>query len=200
MKYSVFIPFLSKSKTIQRCLNALHENSVHQHEIVLTVGETDVYYAFNEGVYKCKNDIVVLLNDDMIVSKGWDRLIPEYAAPDLLLTTYVVEPNPGGLPLGPSCIPCDCGTEDNFDYDKFERFVDEHGKNTADFVPNSCGWFMPLIINKKTFVTFPNIVKFPICANDILLFNMLANSACDYRFGVLKSYTYHFAHATSRFK
>lgn len=199
MKYSVFIPFLSKSKSIQQCLNALHENSVHDHEIVLTVGEKDVYYAFNEGVYKCKNDVVVLLNDDMIVSKGWDRLIPEYAQPDWILTTYVVEPNPGGLPIGPSCIDYDCGRELNFDQQKFQSYVDQRQSETPDFVPNSTGWFMPLIINKKTFVTFPNVVKFPICANDILLFNMLHQAdECEYKFGVINSWTYHFGHATSR--
>jgi glycosyltransferase involved in cell wall biosynthesis len=199
MKYSVFIPFLSKSKTIQRCLNALHQNSVHEHEIVLTVGEKDVYYAFNEGVYKCKNDVVVLLNDDMVVSKGWDALIPQYASPDVILTTYVVEPNPGGLPIGPSCIKHDCGDENNFDYDKFERFVAEDSKDKPDLVPNAIGWFMPTIINKKTFVTFPNVIKFPICANDILWANMLHQAPeCEYKFAVLNSYTYHFGHATSR--
>ena len=199
MKYSIFIPFLSKSKTIQRCLNALHENSVHEHEIVLTCGETDVYFAFNEGVYICKNDIVVLMNDDMVVSKGWDRLIPTHASPDVILTTYVVEPNPGGLPIGPSCIAHDCGTEHNFDYEKFQKFVDEQSKDKPDIVPNATGWFMPMIVNKKTFVTFPNVIKFPICANDILLFNMLhQHDECEYKFGVLNSYTYHFGHATSR--
>lgn len=199
MKYSIFIPFLSKSKSIQKCLNALHENSVHEHEIVLTCGETDVYYAFNEGVYKCKNDIVVLMNDDMIVSKGWDELIPKYARPDLYLTCHVLEPQPGGLPLGPSCIEYNCGTEDNFDQEKFEQYAVEHSKYTPEFTPNACGWFMPLIINKKTFVTFPNVIKFPICANDILLFNMLAHSnECEIKFGVLRSYIYHFGHATSR--
>ena len=199
MKYSVFIPFLSKSKSIQRCLNALHENSVHEHEIVLTVGETDVYYAFNEGVYKCKNDVVVLMNDDMIVSKGWDRLIPEYAKPDLYLTTYVVEPGFAPLPIGPSCIDYDCGREDNFDYDKFEEFVKKDSKNKPEFLLGASGWFMPMIINKKSFVTFPNVIKFPYCANDILLFTMLKQAdECEIKFGVINSYIYHFGHATGR--
>jgi hypothetical protein len=198
MKYSIFIPFLSKSKTIQRCLNALHENSVHEHEIVLTVGETDVYYAFNEGVYKCKNDTVVMLNDDMIVSKGWDRLIPEYTTRNRILTTYVVEPEAPSLLHGPSSISYDCGRENNFDYDKFESFVEADSKEKPDYLANASGWFMPLIVNKKSFVTFPNIVKFPYCANDVLLFDMISNSGIEYEFGVLKSYVYHFAHATGR--
>lgn len=196
--YSVFIPFLSKSKTIQRCLNALHENSVHPHEIVLTVGESDVYYAFNEGVYKCKYDTVVLMNDDMIVSKGWDKLIPEYASPDKILTGYVVEKNPPKLMYGPSCIEHDCGDENTFNYNKFEEFVEYHSKDVNDYTPNSSGWYMPLIINKKTFITFPNVGKFPYVANDFLLFEMIHKMNEDYKFGTIKSYIYHFGHATSR--
>ncbi len=196
--YSIFIPFLSKSKTIQRCLNSIYKNSVHPHEIILTVNESDVYYAFNEGVYKCKNDVVVLINDDMVVSKGWDVLIPTHAAPNRILTTCVVEKNPVKLLYGPSCLKHDCGDENNFDQDKFENFANEYGSNMPDYTPNASGWYMPLIINKKTFVTFPNIVKFPICANDTLLFEMISKSNNGYEFGVIKSFIYHFSHATSR--
>lgn len=197
MKYSIFIPFLSKSKTIQRCLNALHENSIHKHEIVLTCGETDVYFAFNEGVYKCKNDIVVLMNDDMIPAKGWDRLIPEVSKPERILTGYVVQKTATNLMYGPTCILHDCGDENTFDYNKFQSFVDT--QQTQDYVQNASGWYMPLIINKKTFITFPNVGKFPYVANDFLLFDMINKMNEDYEFGVINSYFYHFHHATSRF-
>lgn len=194
--YSVFIPFLSRSKSIQRCLNALHENSVHKHEIVCTINESDVYYAFNEGVFKCKYDTVVLLNDDMIVSKGWDALIPVYAKPEWILTTHVYEPRTGGMFIGPSPILKDFGGIDTFDQQGFEDFVVEQTKITSDFVPNSSGWYMPTILNKKTFVGFPNVVKFPYCANDFLMFNMLHNSDADYKFGVINSHIYHFGHSS----
>ena len=196
--YSIFIPLLSRSKTIQRCLNAIHNNSIHKHEIILTVDETDVYYAFNEGVYKCKYDTVVLLNDDMIVSRGWDALIPTYAAPDKIITGCVVERKPGRLMYGPSCIEYDCGDENNFDQDKFEKFAVEYGKDMPDYLPNASGWYMPLIVNKKTFVTYPNIGKFPYCANDMLLFEMLSKIDNGYKFGVIKSCFYHFSHTSSR--
>lgn len=197
MKYSIFIPFLSKSKTIQQCLNAIHENSVHKHEIVLTCGETDVYFAFNEGVYKCKNDVVVMMNDDMIVSKGWDRLIPEYAAPHRIITGYVVQKRAVDLLYGPNGLIHDCGDENNFDYNKFQTYVDAQDK--PDYIPNASGWYMPLIVNKKSFVTFPNVGKFPFVANDFLLFDMISKMNDDYEFGVINSYFYHFQHATSRF-
>jgi hypothetical protein len=194
--YSVFIPFLAKSKCIQQCLNALHENSVHPHEIVCTIGETDVYYAFNEGVYKCKHDTVVLLSDDMIVSPGWDRLIPQYARSDTFLTTYVYEPMSVGLHLGPSTIKQDFGGIYDFQKAEFETFVTEQSRITPDIVPNVSGWYMPLIVNKKTFITYPNIVKFPYCANDFLLFNMVNECGADYKFGIINSHVYHFGHAS----
>lgn len=194
--YSVFIPFLSRSKTIQRCLNSLHENSLYKHEIVLTVNETDVYYAFNEGVYKCKHDTVVLMNDDMVVCKGWDELIPQYASPERIITTYVVQPRAENLMYGPSPIQHDCGDERNFDYEKFEEFAKERKNSVADYTQNASGWYMPLIINKKTFVTFPNVVKFPECANDFLLFDMIKNSGAEYEFGVINSHVYHFSGAS----
>jgi hypothetical protein len=138
------------------------------------------------------------MNDDMIVSKAWDRLIPEYAAPNRIITTYVVEPESPPLLYGPSSISYDCGRENTFDYDKFESFVESDSKYKPEYLQNASGWFMPLIVNKKTFVTFPNVVKFPYCANDVLLFDMISNSDVEYEFGVLNSYVYHFAHATSR--
>lgn len=194
--YSVFIPFLSRSKSIQRCLNALHENSVYKHEIVCTIGENDVYYAFNEGVYKCKYDTVVFLNDDMIVGPGWDKYIPEYSSPDILLTMYVYEPKSGGMFVGPSPIVKSFGGIDNFDQEGFNRFTIEQSSVTPDFIPNTSGWYMPTVVNKKTFVGFPNVIKFPYCANDFLLFNMLQYAEHDYKFGVINGHIYHFGHSS----
>jgi hypothetical protein len=196
--YSVFIPFLSKSKSIQKCLNALHENSVHPHEIVCTIDETDVYYAFNEGAYKCKYDTVVFLNDDMIVSPGWDALIPKYVAPEYILTTYVYEKYGKDVIVGPSPLQADFGTEHDFNESGFYEFAEKRSGEVPEFVDGACGWYMPMIFNKKTFVGFPNTIKYPYCANDFLMFNMVRDCEVGYKFGVLNSHIYHFAHASSR--
>ena len=190
--YSVVIPFLSKGKHIQRCLNALHENSVHPHEIILIVDEPDVYYAYNSGVYKAKYDTVVLMNDDMVVAKGWDKDIPKYAGEGKILTGYVVEPNAEPYPGGPSAISYDCGDLNTFDADKFNAFVQEHSKTTSEYVDNALGWLMPIIVNKKTFITYPNIHKFP-NPGDVSMINMVKKCEEQYQFGVIKMYVYHFA-------
>lgn len=196
--YSVFIPFLSKSKCIQKCLNALHENSVHSHEIVTTIDETDVYYAFNQGVYKCKHDTVVLLNDDMIVSPGWDKWIPEYAHPNYILTMYVYEKYGKDVVVGPSPLQADFGEEHNFDEKGFYEFAGKRSNEVEEFVHGACGWYMPMVVNKKTFIGFPNTVKYPECANDYLMFHMARDIEVGYNFGVINSHIYHFAHASSR--
>ena len=64
--YSIVIPYLSKSKYIEQCKHYIKQNSALDYELVEIVDESDVYYAYNHGVYKAKYDKVILLNDDMI--------------------------------------------------------------------------------------------------------------------------------------
>ena len=191
MKYSVVIPHLSNSLYIDTCLKYLKQNSVHEHEIIQIVDETDVYYAFNKGVYQANCDIVVLLNDDMIVSKNWDEFIPLFTSQDTFLTMNVVEPNPGKM-NGPECIKLDCGDSlETFDSDKFEQFASEQKANTPSIQFNKIGWYMPFIVHRKSFVSYPNIDKFPLYANDIKLFHeVLPNLG--YKVALLNSFVYHF--------
>lgn len=194
--YSIVIPFPSNSKTIQKCLNYIHDNSMYEHEIKLLVDEKDVYHAFNKGVFSAKYDTVVLMNDDMIVSKDWDKFILG-CPPNIILTGYVVEANPGKMNSGPQCIQYDCGDIDTFDYDKFQKFVDEHSQTVEDVKPNSVGWYMPLVVHQSTFVSYPNIDKFPWYANDTTLITQILPFV-GFKFGQMKSYVYHFSRASTK--
>lgn len=187
--YSIVIPHLSDSETISLCLKYLKQNSIYEHEIIHIVDEKDVYFAFNKGVYQSKYDTVVLMNDDMIVARDWDKFIP-FCKPDTIYTGHVVEKNPGRMIDGPSCIECDCGDINNFDYDKFQKFVDLQTK-VDDIKPNYLGWYMPVIVNQRTFVTYPNIQKFPE-PNDVLLFHHILPFV-GFKCSQLKSYFYHFS-------
>jgi hypothetical protein len=190
MKYSIVIPHLSTSKYIDTCLRKIKENSLYENEIIQIIDETDVYYAFNKGVYKASCETVVLMNDDMIVSKHWDKNIPMYSKQDMILTGYVVEPNPGRMIHGPECIQYDCGNDiDSFDYDKFQNFVDN--QQVQDIVYNKKGWYQPLVVNQKSFVTYPNILKFPEYANDITLLEEILPKL-GYRFAQIDMFVYHF--------
>ena len=153
MKYSVVIPHLSNSLYIDTCLKYLKENSMYEHELIRIIDETDVYYAFNKGVYQANCDIVVLLNDDMVVSKNWDEFIPLFTAQDTFLTMNVVEPNPGKM-NGPECIKHDCGDSlETFDSDKFEQFAKEQKQATPAIQFNKIGWYMPFVVHRKSLET-----------------------------------------------
>lgn len=190
MKYSIVIPYLSDSKCIDLCKEYLKNNSMYEHEIVEIVDETDVYYAYNKGVFHSKSDTVVLLNDDMIVAKDWDRYIPFYSSQDTILTGHVVEAKPGKMISGPSAIEYNCGDINCFDYQRFQDFVKED--NAPEVKHNSKGWYMPLVVNKRSFVTYPNINKHPEYANDIVLLDNILPSL-GYKFDQIKMYVYHFA-------
>lgn len=195
--YSVVIPYPSNSKTIDMCLEYLRKNSAYEFEFVPIVDETDVYYAYNKGVYHSKYDTVVLMNDDMIVSKHWDKYIPLYSSQKQFLTLNVVEAEPGKMVSGPECIRHDCGGIEDFNYDKFQMFVDSTSKLYEPITFNTIGWYMPFVVNQKSFVSYPNINKFPWYANDGLLINKVLPEL-GYNLVKINSYVYHFSKASTR--
>jgi hypothetical protein len=190
MKYSIVIPHLSTSKYIDECIRYIKQNSLYENEIITIVDETDVYYAFNKGVYQANCETVVLMNDDMIVSKHWDKHIPLYSKQDTILTGYVVEPNPGKMMSDIECLKYDCGTDiDSFDFDKFQSFVKTN--NVPEISYDKKGWFQPLVVNQKSFVTYPNILKFPEYANDVTLIEDILPKL-NYKFAQIDMFVYHF--------
>jgi len=193
--YSIVIPYLSTSKYIEQCKHYLKQNSALEYELVEIVDETDVYYAFNKGVYQAKYDKVVLLNDDMIVSKNWDINFVKAIERDVYVTGHVVEHSPGVVyrlitnePV--KNIKHDCGTSiETFDYNKFQHFADTH--RVPEILHNSKGWYMPFGVFKQSFVSYPNIRKFPESANDIILLDLVLPNL-GYKFAQVKSFFYHF--------
>ena len=171
-------------------------NTKHPYEIVDIVDETDVYYAFNSGVYKAKYDKVVLFSDDMYVSKNWDENFLKYITEDTVVTCNVVEPDPGGGVYRPFTdehvrnIEYDCGdTLSKFDYNKFQSFVD--AQQEPEVIHGAKGWYMPIGFHKKTYVGYPNVGKFPLVANDITLIDVILPNV-GYKFAKVNSFVYHF--------
>lgn len=189
IKYSIVIPHLSSSKCIDLCLKYLKLNSMYRHEIIEILDETDVYYAFNKGVYQAKCETVVLLSDDMMVAKNWDQFIPLYSDQKTILTGYVVEPNPGQLSNGFINLKHDCGNYYNYDPDKFQQYVDS--QQIPEFEYNAKGWYQPLVVNQRSFVSYPNIQKFPFYPNDVLLLDKIMPSV-GFQFARINMFVYHF--------
>lgn len=192
--YSIVIPYLSTSKYIDQCKHYVEVNKSLPYELIEIVDETDVYYAFNKGAYQAKYDKVILLCDDMIVSKGWDYPLLKYNNMETVTTGYVVEPNPGVnfRPDGEQIqnIKLNCGeTISEFDYNKFQDFVNT--SQDPDVIPNRKGWYMPICFDKKSFVSYPNRIKFPYEQNDVLLIDYVLPNL-GYKFAKVKSFVYHF--------
>lgn len=195
MKYSIVLPHLRSSPCTELCLKYLKENSYYDHEIVEILDNTDVYYAFNKGVYTSKCETVVLLSDDMIVAKDWDKFIPLYSNQSTILTGYVFEPRPGKILNGPQCNELDCGQLENFNYKKFQDHIDT--LTVPEVVYNAKGWYQPLVVNQRSFVTYPNIRKFPDAQNDCVLIDDVL-PALGYNFNQIRMFAYHFQRQSLR--
>lgn len=194
--YSIVIPYLSRSKYIDACKHYLQVNSKYPYELVEIVDETDVYYAFNYGVYKAKYDRVILLNDDMVVSKNWDEHFVDNIKEDTYVTCNVVEHVLTGGIIRPITnihiqnLVHDCGDNiDNFDYNKFQTFVDSQNQPTV--MHGSKGWYMPFGVHRKSFISYPNRIKFPLYENDVILIDMILPHL-GYKFVKVNSFVYHF--------
>ena len=186
--YSIVIPHLKDNPDVDICLKYIKQNSLYPHEIVHVLDERDVYYAFNKGVHQAKYDTVVLLSSDMLVAKNWDKYIPIYSNEKTVLTGYVVERAPGKMLQGPECIEYDCGELETFDYAKFQKYVDEQNCEEVQF--NQLGWYQPLVINRRSWLGYPNLQKFPHEANDCtLILDILPKLG--YKFIKINMWVYH---------
>lgn len=194
MKLSVVIPYLSTSTTINLCKSLLKENTVGELELVEIVDSRDVYDAFNNGVYKATNDLVILLNDDMYVSPGWDTLYHKYHEPNLILTGILVEP--GVVPVSERNVCRNYGTTPlTFNRSAFEDFASQF-ESYPEIIYDRKGWYMPIAFNKKTFIPYPNEIKYP-HPNDITLIDHILLSR-GFKFAQVKSVVYHLQNFSAR--
>lgn len=184
---SIVVPYLSNSPCIEFFKQCIKKHTRSDYELVEVVDNTDVYAAFNHGVRIAKRDIVVLMNDDMFVSKDWDIYYAKYAKGKTICTGYLVEP--GVIQVSKRNIEKDFGkTPGTF---KEKDFL-EWAESTKQILPEAVdgtGWYMPLAIEKKYWVDYPNDKKFPF-PNDIDLIDTIL-PRMGYDFLRVNSIVYH---------
>ena len=188
---SIVLPYLSNSKCVKLCKDLLKSNTTNEYELIEIVDNTDVYEAYNYGALQAKYDTIVLINDDMFVSPGWDELFVKYTRPNTVITCYVIES--GRIPVAKECIEYNAGNSiEKFDYEDFINF-----KNTLTYpeVRNDRGWFMPIAFHKSTFVEYPKENKYPY-PNDIDLVKKILVDL-GYEFLQVASYVYHLQNYSS---
>lgn len=184
---SIVVPYLSNSPCIELFKQVIKENTYSKYELIELIDETDVYYAFNEGVKKSTGDVVVLINDDMFMSKNWDILYVKYAKGKTLVTGYLVEP--GVIQVSDRNIQGDFGKNPNT-YNR--RGFEAWAKSQVDEIPeviNGKGWYMPIAIEKKYFIDYPNDIKYP-HPNDVTLIDEIMPRQ-GYNFLKVNSFCYH---------
>jgi len=183
---SIVLPYLSNSRCIDICKKYIEQNTVNPYEIVEIVDNTDVYAAYNEGVRKAKYDVVLLINDDMFVSPGWDELYIKHTTTNSVVTGLLIES--GRIPVNFRNVEFDCGkTPEEFDYNKFLSYINNNPIGEVKY--NSMGWYMPVAFHKSTYIDYPNEQKYPYPNDVTLLSHMLPEMGYDFKqVGV---YTYH---------
>jgi len=187
-KISIVLPYLSNSTCIDICKKYLKQNTINNYELIEIIDETDVYSAYNQGVLKANCDVVILLNDDMFVSPGWDVPFFEHCKQNTVVTGYLVES--GRIPVNDRNIEYNCGiTPETFDYEKFNTFVSQNITKVPEIIHNCKGWYMPVAFHKKTFVEYPNEIKYP-HPNDIDLFENILPKL-NFNFIKVNSFVYH---------
>jgi len=189
-RFSIILPYLSSSRCIRLCKQALQDHAAEPFELCEIVDCTDVYAAYNEGADKATSPILVFLNDDMIVARDWDRHLVEATGEKTIVTTYLVES--GRIRVNHRNIERNFGDPESFDGEAFQSFVDEHSAEVPD-VGVGFGWYMPFAVRKEDFIPFPNETKD--IPNDAVLFGKFASRG--YKFLRVRSYAYHFQKMSS---
>ena len=193
--YSIVIPYLKKSKSISKCIELLKKNSQFSFELIEIIDSTDVYKAFNDGVEKSSSDIVILMNDDMFVSLGWDINFVKYTKDKNICTGYLIEP--GVIPVSSKNIQIDFGSSvEEFEENSFNDWVAKNKNKFAEKIDGEKGWYMPISFDKNYWVPYPNDIKFP-HPNDITLVDDILPSL-NYTFSKVNSFVYHLQNYSKR--
>jgi glycosyltransferase involved in cell wall biosynthesis len=122
--------------------------------------------ALNLGVYNANNGTIVIINDDNVLCKDWDKTIEEELEYNHVLTINQIEPFKGifGFPAK------DFGTHPNkFDYEGFK----EYEPTIRNDVETPDGGIFPFAMSKKDYMIvggFDTLYKSPfICDWDFFL-------------------------------
>ena len=195
-KLTIVLPYLSNSPCIDICKNFLKQNTVNEYELIEIIDETDIYLAYNKGAHEAKYDTIVLLNDDMFVSPGWDLPYVKFCKPKTVITGHLIES--GRVPVNPVNFEYDCGRQpETFDYNKFINFINTVTKEIPEVVENVRGWYMPIAFHKSTFIDYPNYNKYPY-PNDIDLIDKIL-PILDFKFMQVNSFMYHLQNYTATY-
>ena len=214
---SLIIPTYRNPEYLDICLKSAIENQVNKNEIIVAIdgfieesahilekyksdikildlGENrGMQTALNLAVYNATNEFLVIINDDNILSKDWDKLILEKAQDSFVFTINQIEPTGPGIFKFPVK---DLGKHPrDFKYEEFLQYelTLRNDKLTLD------GGIFPFVISKKDYMIvggFDTMYQSPfICDWDFFL-KLDLNGIKFYRMNNL--HFYHFGSAATK--
>ena len=187
---SLIIPTYKNPKYLDICLKSAIEGQSNKNEIIVAVdgfisesrSVLDKYkdnikildlghnqgmqQALNLGVYNASNETICIINDDNVLSKGWDTTINNDLNKGEVLTINQIEPTGPGIFNFPVK---DFGGVDNFDYDGYLKYEQQISKNKS----TDDGGIFPFAMSKKDYMIvggFDTLYQSPfICDWDFFL-------------------------------
>jgi glycosyltransferase involved in cell wall biosynthesis len=167
---SLIIPTYRNPEYLDICLKSAIENQVNKNQIIVAIDgfieesqhildkyESDIQIldlgqnqgmqtALNLAVYNATNEFLVIINDDNVLSKDWDKLILDKAQEGFAFTINQIEPTGPGIFNFPIK---DLGKHPN--EFKYKEFLDYELTLRKDNLTLDGGIF-PFVISKKDYM------------------------------------------------
>lgn len=167
---SVVIPTYKCPKALDLCIESLIKGQVNKNQIIIVV---DGFYNINKevlekwkehidilnleenvglcrgtnlGVYNAQHELVLVINDDNVAGKNWDKHLLEYYKPGILLTPNQIEPT---YSMFKQFVEKDLGRDPKtFNLEKFWEFEESISINSIE----ETGGTLPFLINKYDYL------------------------------------------------
>jgi GT2 family glycosyltransferase len=143
---------------------------------------------YNNAVSKAKGDKIILLHNDMVISKGFIETMDKHIVKNRITTYTRIEP-PIYLDTYPGKVIADCGSDlETFNKDKFEQLI-----TNEELIDGGSQLFFGCI--KEDYIGIDGYTFAKFCEDDDL---HLRYKLLGFEHKVSSAYVYHFVSKTSR--
>jgi len=189
---SLIIPATkSNKKYTDNIVKNIRDIYPDSNEIEIIVEENDnvtLGINYNNAVSKAKGDKIILLHNDMVISKGFIETMDKHITKNRITTYTRVEP-PIYLDTYPGKVIADCGSDlETFDKDKFEQLT-----TSEELIDGGSQLFFGCM--KEDYIGIDGYTFAKFCEDDDL---HLRYKLLGFEYKVSSAHVYHFVSKTSR--
>jgi hypothetical protein len=102
-------------------------------------------FSINIGVYYANNSHILVVNDDNVFPKEWDKILSKYNYNNFIISPNQIEANPSIF----NFIQYDFGDIDSF---RYEEFISKEPEFRNSSEPSNDGEIFPFCMSKKLFM------------------------------------------------